>query len=328
MEQESTSFWIDIKKYEDTLAKDPQSYCFAPLAELYRKLGLLDDALNTAKRGCEIHPEYAGGYMALGRACFDKGLKSEAKVAFEKVVKVTPDNLMAQKLLSQIYIEEGYTAAAINALRIILSLNPADLESQVTIDSLSRTAETGVEQPTLPVAISAVEEQGGETASVMVEQLLDESLLEDDEVIEELTEEDFEEEELPRMEVAAATPAFEQQEAHPGEARDPLTTGTLAELYVSQGFLKRALTIYRELLDAEPDNLEVKKRMFDLKLTIDRDEANARYQVLSSFPEEEVETPAVAEMPAVLTEKIGVTDPRQQALDTLDTWLANIRRMR
>ena len=35
MEQEGPSFWSDIKKYEDALDKDPNSYCFAPLSELY-----------------------------------------------------------------------------------------------------------------------------------------------------------------------------------------------------------------------------------------------------------------------------------------------------
>ena len=30
MAQEDPSFWTDIKKYEDTLERDPNSYCFAP----------------------------------------------------------------------------------------------------------------------------------------------------------------------------------------------------------------------------------------------------------------------------------------------------------
>src|SRR5512146_1447483 len=104
MELESSSFWSDIKKYEDTLAKDPQSYCFAPLSELYRKLGLLDDALNVAKRGCELHPDYVGGFMALGRAYYEKGMKAESRAALESVVRGTPENLLAQRILSQLYI--------------------------------------------------------------------------------------------------------------------------------------------------------------------------------------------------------------------------------
>jgi hypothetical protein len=57
---------------------------------------------------------------------------------------------------------------------------------------------------------------------------------------------------------------------------DPLNTVTLAELYVSQGFLKRALTIYRELLLVDPDNTELKSRLVELKHEIDLDEVSAR----------------------------------------------------
>src|SRR5512136_692339 len=112
MEQEGPSFWAEIKKYEDTLERDPNSYCFAPLSELYRKLGMVDDAIIVAKRGCDIHPEYVGGYMALGRAYLEKGMHPESREALEKVIRVTPDNLLAQRLLSKIYMDTGEAAAA------------------------------------------------------------------------------------------------------------------------------------------------------------------------------------------------------------------------
>ena len=139
MEHDATSFWADIKKYEDTLAKDPGSYCFAPLAELYRKMGLLDDAITVAKKGCDLHPDYVGGHMALGRAYFEKGMKSESKEVLEKVVGFTPDNLMALKILSQIYAENGQNYAAEQTIRMILAQNPADRESQELLDSLKNS---------------------------------------------------------------------------------------------------------------------------------------------------------------------------------------------
>lgn len=328
MEPESTSFWTDIKKYEETLAKDPQSYCFAPLAELYRKLGLLDDAVNVAKRGCEIHPEYVGGHMALARAHFDKGLKDEAKTAFEKVVRATPENLLAQKLLSQIYIEEGNTVAAINALRMMLSLNPGDMESQIMLDSLSKVTETGAEQPDEPPETLAPGEHSGDATTLMSEPLPDETLLEEVEVIEELADEDFVAEEFQSPEVATLSPATEpgDKEDFLDEVKDSLATATLAELYISQGFPKRAIAIYRELLKAEPENQELKQRLIDLKLDIDRDEANAWDQVISSVPERVSE--ASSDIPDSMTGLANARDPGEQALDTLNRWLANIRGMR
>lgn len=330
MEPETTSFWTDIKKYEETLAKDPQSYCFAPLAELYRKLGLLDDAVNVAKRGCEIHPEYVGGHMALARAHFDKGLKDEAKTAFERVVRATPENMLAQKLLSQIYMEEGNTVAAINALRMMLSMNPGDTESRIMLDSLSRIAETDAEQPDEPPETLASVVGAGDAAAVVSEPLPDETLLEEVEVIEELTEEDFVEEEFPCPEVATASPAPGplDMEGFPDEVKGSLATATLADLYISQGFPKRAIAIYRELLKTDPENRELKQRLIDLKLDIDRDEANAWDQVISSAPEKISEAPPTTDVPDSTAGQANARDPREQALDTLDRWLANIRGMR
>jgi tetratricopeptide (TPR) repeat protein len=136
MENDVTPLWADIKKYEEALLNDPASYCFVPLADIYRRIGLLDDAINVAKKGCDLHTDYVGGYMALGRAYFEKGMKLESKAALEKVIASTPDNFMARRLLSQIYVEYGEIAAASETLRFILSYNPADNESQVLLNSL------------------------------------------------------------------------------------------------------------------------------------------------------------------------------------------------
>ena len=81
---------------------------------------------------------------------------------------------------------------------------------------------------------------------------------------------------------AAATPAedddiwaiedLEEVEAEPVPQRsettatpDPLTTATLAELYVSQGFIEKALVIYRELIAAHPSNSQYRLRCAELQ---------------------------------------------------------------
>ncbi len=379
MEPESNSFWSDIKKFEEILAKDPQSYCFAPLSELYRKVGLLDDALNVAKRGCDLHPTYVGGFMALGRAYHEKGMKAESRVALESVVRSTPDNLLAQKILSQIYVEAGEFAAAEIALRTILTLNPGDLESQVLLESLKRASnaqgapfsENSAEATAAPAVGSPFEQEWSD----------DEFLLEELEVVEDVAAEraemkepsfssdiisfpkvseeksegpEFEEflvqehGELPTTtigepsaagvesdeksapSIADVSPEF-HEECAATEGKDPLTTVTLAELYVSQGFLKRAFAIYRELLMANPDNEELKQRLSNLKCAIDRDEKSVRVHVL-----ERERTTAEAE--DVTAERISLEndgaeaeagfDRRDTVLTTLETWLENISRRR
>lgn len=272
MVQETPSFWVEIKKYEDILARDPNSYCFAPLAELYRKLGMLDDAINIAKKGCEMHLEYVGGFMALGRAYFEKGMMIESRVALEKVVRGTPDNLLAQRLLSQIYIDAGEIDAAEKTLKTIIFQNPGDIECQILLDSLARTVgvlKQAVVDPNSEESGTGFGEAENSDYGFLPEEEADGAFdLDDAEIVEE-----FEDLEVSKVICPEKSPESVAEFAIDGEPRgkDPLNTTTLAELYVSQGFLKRALTIYRELLLADPDNMELKNRLVELEQEIDLD---------------------------------------------------------
>lgn len=316
MEHDATSFWADIKKYEDTLAKDPGSYCFAPLAELYRKMGLLDDAITVAKRGCDLHPDYVGGHMALGRAYFEKGMKSESKEVLEKVVAFTPDNLMALKILSQIYAENGQNHAAEQTIRSILAQNPADRESQELLDSLKKS-------PALDVSVpldAPDSNEGGELS------LYDEEIIEDAEILEELTDEELAEEDF---NFTPPGEAFtEPERVNSAENKDPLITVTMAELYVSQGFLKRALTIYRELLEIDPDNADWKNRLYELKMAIDEDTVNARGEVAAGHTSEadSIQSPDQHEFLMSEDETVLSVAPDDRVLGTLERWLETIRR--
>ena len=244
MENESASFWPNIKKYEDMLAKDPKSYCFAILAELYRKVGLLDDAINVAKSGIEIHPEYVGGYMAAGRAYFEKGLKEESKKCLERVVRVTPDNLLAQKLLSQIHAEQGDISSAIKTLQVVELLNPEDAECRLMLEGLEKASLSSVE------TISTEDNMLAAT---------DETDTSDDEFISP--------DDKSETDPAEGSPAVMklQESTDIAYRTDPLATATLAELYVSQGFPDRAISVYRELLETSPDNDKFKDRLAELE---------------------------------------------------------------
>jgi tetratricopeptide (TPR) repeat protein len=293
MENDGPSFWAEIKKYEDTLEREPNSYCFAPLSELYRKLGMVDDAIIVARRGCDIHPEYVGGYMALGRAYLEKGMHAESREALEKVIRVTPENLLAQRILSKVYMDLGETAHAEKSLKVILAQNPDDSESQMLLQSLIRTS--GTITPPLPDARGEnedipVQEMGNygevpeqwEEAEDLIElqewDIVEEFAVESPPV---LFEEKIEEGELDINEEMEDT-AEDLSAGEVQEEKDPLTTVTLAELYVSQGFTKRALTIFRELLEADPENLELKNRILALKQEIDIDEECAREHSLEA----------------------------------------------
>jgi tetratricopeptide (TPR) repeat protein len=126
----------EIEKYIESLSKDPKSRVFAPLAEAYRKGGLLDEAIQVAQDGLKFNPSYVSGRMALGRAYYDKGMKTEAREELEKVVKSAPDNIMAHKILGEIYQGEGRAGEAVRSFKIVLALNPTDKEVSEALDIL------------------------------------------------------------------------------------------------------------------------------------------------------------------------------------------------
>jgi hypothetical protein len=71
----------------------------------------------------------------------------------------------------------------------------------------------------------------------------------------------------------ASPPILEMEEDLPGEegaeAEEPpnVATVTLAEIYVQQGLKEQALQIYRQLLEREPENEAVRKRIEEIEAT-------------------------------------------------------------
>lgn len=380
MEQESTSFWTDIKKYEEILTKDPASYCFAPLAELYRKLGLLDDALAVAQRGSAVHPDYVGGQLALGRIYFDKGMKAESRTVLEQVVKATPDNIQALKLLAQLQVEAGETSAANVSLQEVLRLNPADLESRVLLDSLDgegggsgQAADGWAEEEDIRDDLEILEdlaewpEELEASAAIASEQSVvepidgmaeaggidtckpteapgydDDRAMEgpdpDSETLTSLAEE-------PAIEVSPRIDPFawEEPEASPGmtgvvsfegktetqqpaeASRNLLTTATLAELYVSQGFTAKAIDIYRELVHAEPDNDRYRSRLAELQELVTDISAPA---ATGCRPFDIEETSLLQPTEEISATATAVHADRDQVVTVLEGWLENIKRRR
>jgi Tetratricopeptide repeat len=79
-----------------------------------------------------------------------------------------------------------------------------------------------------------------------------------------------EEAEEPVMELEALAP--DAPEA-PDEAEEPpagglLLTRTMADLYARQGFTERALEVYRELLEGDPLDAELRRRVAELEASV------------------------------------------------------------
>lgn len=133
----------EIEKLRLRVEKDPNSRLFLPLAEEYRKSGMLDEAISVILRGLERHPGYTSARVALGKIYFEKSMVAEAKREFEKVVLAVPDNLFAQRKLADICRELGETENAIAGYKKVIQLNPLDEDARIFLDELEGPKDVG-----------------------------------------------------------------------------------------------------------------------------------------------------------------------------------------
>ncbi len=328
MIQEAASLWIRIKKYEEILGRDPKALSFAPLADLYRQAGLLDDALATARFGVALYPDFAAGQMALARIYLDRSMEQEAKAALESVVRVTPENIEAQRLLAGFYNDAGNFAAASVCLGIINALEPD------STDNLSSVEPVADDSYRLAPSTATAEEISLQSfdLSVGTGELDEEELMDAD--ILELTDELFEEESsvsasLCPFAASPARPSLSEPSVAPEPVTDmaedfsptedfspssPVASVTIAELYITQGFKDKGIDVYRELLLADPGNLSYRNRFDEL---IDSGESSPLFETGRAEPAEKI----VATVPVDTSLSHGV-------VDTLQSWLTNIRRVK
>ncbi len=125
-----------IERYQVLYEKDPDSKVFAPLAEAYRRMGLIDEALDLAERGVRKHPHFASGRVALGKCFAQKGEYDKAVDELRVAVNLSPENLLAHQLLAQCYSSLKKPAEALNAYKMVLFLNPNDAKTAKVVSDL------------------------------------------------------------------------------------------------------------------------------------------------------------------------------------------------
>jgi tetratricopeptide (TPR) repeat protein len=99
---------------------------FAPLAEAYRKLGMLEEALKILKEGIKRHPTYVLGYLVLAQCYFDQKKIELAYQVLHPLVKANRDNLSLQKLFAQICYDLGNHEEALDTYKYLLFMSPRD----------------------------------------------------------------------------------------------------------------------------------------------------------------------------------------------------------
>jgi tetratricopeptide (TPR) repeat protein len=315
MKKKDSSSWSEIKSLDERLARDPDSFCFARLSEVYLKVGLVADALHTARQGVAKHPGYLAGQRALAMACNANGLHEESRTLLEKVTAAVPEDTAAQKLLATLYVDAGDTTSAIRAYTTLLDFRPDDVQSRTRLEEL-QGADTVVTPPKSVTSSGKIFDYAEEDVYELSE----------DEIV-------HDEDEAPVMEEEPAAPVVAV--APVAEHHDPLSTLTLAELYEQQGFVAKALDIYRTILADAPANPQLQAKVAMLEQQVFAAE-NPPEQIETPDIEEDVdllppaaceETVALEEAPlmaAPVVEDIAIAEPEQFATAEFEETIAPV----
>ncbi len=127
-----------IEQLQEKLNKNPNSTLFLPLAEEYRKSGMIDEAIFYLEKGLKNNPNYALAKISLGRCYLESKEVMKAKALAEEVLAETPNNVMAQKLQGLIYLREGKFRKAQEALQKVVAFRPNDPEVTEALEQLKQ----------------------------------------------------------------------------------------------------------------------------------------------------------------------------------------------
>jgi tetratricopeptide (TPR) repeat protein len=115
-----------IAKCRQILESNPDSQIFAALAEAYRKLGDLKNALDACNDGLARHPDYGSAYLVLAKIARDQKRLDDAERAVLRAIELEGATRSAELLLSDIYIQTGKFRAAEEVLNRLAAADPSN----------------------------------------------------------------------------------------------------------------------------------------------------------------------------------------------------------
>lgn len=287
-----------LAKYFSMYKKDPRSRVFAPLAESFRKLGMLEDAYKILREGIRNHPHYTLGYIVLAHCYYDEGKYELTYNTLRPIIHKNADNISLQKIFAQACIHLGHLEEALDTYKYLLFLNPQDKVFAEEVKKLEDDLMVGHKRLSLEQIIKSPED---------VERKIEQIPSEDDDWVQVNFNQPPKEEVLQEIESLPAPeeeqwvmkkPTFEdhpilktnkieersleddfyadefEEEGDIDEVNDqeiatdmPFVSHTLIDLYCTQRYYDKAIELLEKILESNPsDELSSKKLKSVLEL--------------------------------------------------------------
>ncbi len=248
-----------IIKYERILEEDPRSRVFAPLAEAYRKVGLLDNAFNTLKKGLRYNPDYLLGYLSLAQCYVDKGEYALCYSTLRPLVSQNRDNIKLQKIFAVSAEKTGNQEEALDTYKYLLFLQPKDEEVSQKVEQLESELEEGViYTPKEEIKFNVEELKPSPENDRSLDDWVQVDLSPGKPIVDE------EEDEVDDWTLEKVNEDSAEEESIEEKAT-PVITHTLVDLYLQQGHNEKAIELLEKISEIQPDNEETIKRLQELK---------------------------------------------------------------
>lgn len=275
-----------LDKYLTALEKDPKSRVFAPLAEYYRKSGLLNQAIETLNQGIKYNPDYVLGHLGLAFCYFENGDSKRSYDILRPLIDSNRDNLRMLRLFSDTCLDLGKSEEALENLKYLLFINPKDKEAAEKIKEIEESNKKfGPIKFNLQEVLNDTNSSDVESEGVQFN--LDDlnTGLEKEKSIDEWTKVDLSNEKVQEDELDSWSmnerPSFEEEKVEEesverhfkverpklesAQPSSPVITHTLVDLYCNQGYLDKAKDLLEKILELNPNDLKTKLKLQEVE---------------------------------------------------------------
>ena len=135
------SFEDEIRRFEEQFRQQPESLVFARLADAHRKAGDPHRALEVLEEGIRRHTDYLSAHIVRARTYRDLGRVEDARSAFERVIEIDAQNLVAIQELAEIARESDDATAEISWLERLALADPQNPEPGERVELLRQRVE-------------------------------------------------------------------------------------------------------------------------------------------------------------------------------------------